>query len=81
MFPPIPQIPSTAVAPIPTNKTALQLTVAELAVVKEYTALYSETEDKEERFDLLKRKILPRLYLLNKDLTPGDWKDRKKVST
>jgi hypothetical protein len=78
--PPIPQISTAAVVPTSTSNAALELTADELAIVKKYTTLYSEA-DKGERYNLLKTKILPRLYLLNKDLSSSAWKDRKSVST
>ena len=74
--PPIPQIPGTTEAPIP---TAIEFTKAELVVVKKWLSVYSET-DKAEWYDLLKAKILPQLYPLNKDLPANAWKDRKSVS-
>lgn len=80
MFTPAPQIPSAAVAPIPSKNAALELTEAELKVAKKWTALYSEA-DKTERYALLKTKILPLLYLHNNHLPPNVWKARKSVST
>lgn len=78
--PPIPQIPSTPAAPIPTSNTALEFTEAELLIVKKWLTLYSNAV-KEEQYNLLKGKILPQLYLLNKDLPLDAWRDRKSVST
>jgi len=81
--PPIPQlastsvIPSNAAAPIPTT---LELTDPELLIAKKYLTLYSD-EDNDERYQLLKTKILPQMYTLNKHLTANAWKDRKSVST
>lgn len=85
-FPPIPPIPSTGATPpaLPpstgeTNKN-LQLTEPELEVVKNWTTSYSEA-DKTGRYELLRGKILPLLYLHNKHLSAADWKERKSVST
>lgn len=78
--PPIPQIPSTPAAPIPTSNTPLEFTEAELLIVKKWLTLYSNAV-KEEQYNLLKGKILPQLYLLNKDLPLDAWRDRKSVST
>jgi len=81
--PPIPQlastsvIPTNAAAPIPTN---LNLTEQELSIVESFLTLYTDG-DKHERYSLLKTKILPRMYTLNKHLTANAWKDRKGVST
>lgn len=74
---PIPQPASTVVAAIPTT---LVLTDPELLIVKDYLTLYSDG-DNDERFQLLKTKILPKIYTLNKHLTANAWKDRKSVST
>jgi hypothetical protein len=80
MFTPIPQITSAAVAPIPTS-SALEFTEAEFEVVKKWMTLYTEA-DKLERYDLLKTKVLPRLFLLTGNtLPPPVWKERKSVST
>lgn len=82
MFAPTPQIPSTtAVPPIPTsnNTIALELTAVELEVVKKYTLLYNGA-DKDERYNLLKGKILPRIFQLNQHLPSDAWKSRKIVS-
>jgi hypothetical protein len=78
MFTPIPLMTSTAVAPILTN-ASLEFTEAELKEVKKWTALYSQA-DKDERYQLLKDKILPRLFLLN-ELPAPVWKERKSVSS
>jgi len=69
--------PSSGTPIIPT--TALEFTDAELAVSKKWIALYGEA-DKGARYEMLKNKILPQLYLLNKHLSSDAWKDRKKVS-
>lgn len=75
-------IPSASEAPINVTKNApaLELTEAEQAIVKKWMKLYKEA-DKTERYNLLKGKILPRLFPLNKDLSPNAWKFRKSVST
>jgi hypothetical protein len=78
--PPIPQIPSTAIASIPTINP-LEYTEDELVIVKKWQALYNNEADKIERYNLLRGKILPRLYLLNKELPANAWKERKSVST
>ena len=69
---------STAVAPIPTN-AALEFTELELKEVKKWTTLYGDA-DKGERYQMLKDKILPRLFLIN-ELPGPAWKERKSVSS
>lgn len=76
-----PSIPSTANAPIiPTKNSALEFTEEELEEVKKWTSRYIEL-DNNGRYDLLKSRVLPKLYLLNKHLPSAAWKDRKSVST
>jgi hypothetical protein len=69
--------PSSGTPNIPT--TALEFTEAELAIAKKWVALYDKA-DTHERYQMLIGKILPQLYLLNKQLTHNAWKDRKSVS-
>jgi hypothetical protein len=78
--PPIPQIPNSAVTPIPTSKVPLEFTKDELPVVKKWLKLYNDERQRLERFEMLRSKILPRLYLFNK-LPEDAWRHRKGVST
>lgn len=75
---------STQILPIPiasaSKRTGLELSEAELEVTKKWMTLYSKAENSE-RFKLLKEKILPQLYLLNKDLPTNAWKERKSVGS
>ena len=75
-------MPATTPPPIDmrNDAPALQLTEAELDIVKIWTQLYKEA-DRTERYNMLKTKILPRLYPLNKELTTNAWKLWKSVST
>jgi hypothetical protein len=75
----IPPISNTVTPVIPNQNSTVMYTVAELEEVKKWMSEYSEGS-KKERYELLKGKILPRLFLLNKDLPNMVWKERKSVS-
>jgi hypothetical protein len=77
--PPIPQVPSTAVAQIPTGDSALEFMDGELVVVKKYLKIFNDEDDKGKRLALLKEKILPPIFLFHKE--NNDWPHRKAVST
>jgi hypothetical protein len=57
---------------------ALELTEAEQLEVQKWITKYNEGS-KNDRYQLLKTKILPQLYSLNQHLTNEAWKIRKAV--
>jgi hypothetical protein len=84
-MPGLPSLPSTsATNNMTVSEDATQapelLREEELAVVGKYTDQYKEAS-KQERYHMLKNKILPRLLPLNKNLPDNAWKVRKSVST
>jgi hypothetical protein len=58
----------------------LELIEGELEIAKKWMDAYKEA-GKQERFSMLQKKILPGMFLLNRQLTGDAWKLRKSVST
>lgn len=67
--------PASTINPTP----VLEMSQAELLEVQKWMTRYMEASTNE-RYNLLKSKILPQLNALNKDLSVNEWKTRKAVS-
>lgn len=78
--PPPPDANGTAPKPKKPPLPPLELTQAEMAVIKQWTGVYEKTLSSKDRLEMLANKILPRLTPLNTHLTKDAWRVRKSVS-
>ncbi|KAF8162562.1 hypothetical protein B0H34DRAFT_794366 [Crassisporium funariophilum] len=75
--PPPPDANGTAPKPQKPPLPPLELTQAEMAVIKQWTGVYEKTLSSKDRLEMLANKILPRLTPLNTHLTKDAWRVRK----
>jgi hypothetical protein len=62
------------------QESSLKLTQEELKVCEKWVTPYTKLETSADRLKMLRERILPQLYLFNRELPNDAWKARKKVS-